>query len=357
MYKSLSINALVAAALIGIAVENAWSDQATPNGSTVPATQTPAPVTGYQPGWYPPPQWPMPPPAYGQLPPFYPPYGQYGAVSTTPEENHLNTELEQTRGRLTAMAAELDTANAVLEQSHLKLQHSLEAERALSEKVANISSEQQALQAHVTELTAESERLRDALASRDKQLGTLQAEHQTAMKALLQSESGNTLSSQQLGTAMAQADSLKSVLSDLKARLENQQTTLQNAGRTWTTKHDSLASESASHDVHRTTSQAETPTAPQAQAETTGSDPLLSAARAQAEAFNNELTELKAQMANQKTLLRNTGHTLATVTTERDGLLADMTAVVAERDGLQEQLAACRRELTRAQDASTTNRE
>ena len=38
MYKSLSINALVAAALIGIAVENAWSDQATSNVPAVPAT-------------------------------------------------------------------------------------------------------------------------------------------------------------------------------------------------------------------------------------------------------------------------------------------------------------------------------
>ena len=177
------------------------------------------------------------------------------------------------------------------------------------------------------------------------------------MKTLQQAQSGNMLSSQRLDKAMAQADSLRSMLSGLKTRLESQRTTLQNTGRTRTTKHDSLTSESASPDEHLTTSQAETPAAPQAQAEASSSDPLLSAARAQAEASNTQLTELKAQMENQKTLLRNTGHTLATVTAERDGLLADMTAVVTERDGLQEQLAACRRELTRARDASTTTGE
>ena len=357
MYKSLSINALVAATLIGIAVENAWSDQAMPNGSAAPVTRTAAPVSGYQPGWHPPPPWPMTPPVYGQQPSFYPPYGQYRAVPTTPAENPLNAELEQTREQLAAKAAELDTANATLEQSHLRLQQSLEAERTLNEKLAIISNEQQALQAHVTELTAERERLRDALASRHKQLAALQTEHQTAMKTLQQAQSGNMLSSQRLDKAMAQADSLKSMLSGLKTRLESQRTTLQNTGRTRTTKHDSLTSESASPDEHLTTSQAETPAAPQAQAGAISSDPLLSAARAQAEASNTQLTELKAQMENQKTLLRNTGHTLATVTAERDGLLADMTAVVTERDGLQEQLAACRRELTRARDASTTTSE
>ncbi|MGB5540287.1 MAG: hypothetical protein WBO37_09390 [Gammaproteobacteria bacterium] len=357
MYKSLSMNALVAAALIGIAVENAWSDQATPNGSVIPATPTPAPVSGYQPGWYPPPPWPMPPPAYGQQPPFYPPYGQYRAVPTAPAENPLNAELEQTREQLAAMAAELDTANATLEQSQLRLQLSLEAERTLNEKLAIISNEQQALQVYVTELTAERERQRDALASRDKQFAALQAEHQTAMKTLQQAQSGNMLSSQQLGSAMAQADSLKSMLSDLKTRLESQQTTLQNTGRSRTANHDSLTSKSASHDGHLTSSQAETPAAPQVQAGTTGSDPLPGTARAQAGASNTELTELRAQMENLKLLLRNTGNTLATVTAERDGLLADMTAVVTERDGLQEQLAACRRELARAGDATTSTRE
>ena len=54
MNKLSSINLLVAAALIGIAAESAWSEESTPGGAAAPAAQTVAPGTGYAPGWYPP---------------------------------------------------------------------------------------------------------------------------------------------------------------------------------------------------------------------------------------------------------------------------------------------------------------
>lgn len=305
MNKLPSFATLVTAALIGIAAESAWSDEATPNGSAVPAMQTPAPETGYVPGWYPPPpntggyaqprqqpsQWPVSPPGYGQLPPYYPPHGQYRAVPAAPAVNPLSAELKQTQEQLRAKSAELDTAIATLEQHRQQ-----------------ITDDQQQNQM----LAAERDRLRDDLDSRDKQLATLQADLQAAMEVIQQAQSENALSSQQLGTAMAQADTLKNELTELNSWLESQKTTLQNAEL-------------------QTTPQA----LQQAQSETTAPSQLLSTAEAQAEAFNNELIELKAQLENQKITLQDTGQALA--------------AVVAERDGLQKDLAACHRELTRAQ--------
>ncbi|MDH3560645.1 MAG: hypothetical protein OEN52_06805, partial [Gammaproteobacteria bacterium] len=169
MNKLPSFATLVTAALIGIAAESAWSDEATPNGSAVPAMQTPAPETGYVPGWYPPPpntggyaqprqqpsQWPVSPPGYGQLPPYYPPHGQYRAVPAAPAVNPLSTELKQTQEQLKAKSAELDTAIAALEQHRQQ-----------------ITNDQQQNQM----LAAERDRLRDDLDSRDKQLATLQAD-------------------------------------------------------------------------------------------------------------------------------------------------------------------------------------
>ncbi|MGB5177846.1 MAG: hypothetical protein WBP44_03845 [Gammaproteobacteria bacterium] len=231
-------------------------------------------------------------------------------------------------------STEVDTAQAILEQLQLKLQHSRDAERALDEKVAAITGEQQALQTQVTELmtkletgntrleqlrqqiarkqeqngtlTAEHERLRSDLASRDKQLATVQAERLATTQTLQQAQSGNTLSSEQLGTAMAQADTLRNVLSDLKTLLESQQTTLQNTG------------------LQTTAPQAVQLAPPM----TTTSGQQPGAAGAQVAVLNNALNEVKLQLQNQNIRLQDTTQTLA--------------AVVAERDGLQADLATCR---------------
>ena len=270
MNKLSAFAALATAALIGIAAEAAGPDEATPTGSAAPAVQTPVPVTGPAPGWFPPPpngggyaqswqqppQWPVPGATYGQWSPYYPRHGQYWAVPATPVVNPLSAELKQTQEQLTAKNTELDMAHAMLEQLQGALQRSLEAEQALREKVADITGKQQALQAHAAELTtklntatdslnqnrqqitndqqqnrmltAARDRLRDDLASRDRQLATVQAELQAAMQAIQQAQSENALSSQQLGTAMAQTETLTNVLTQLNARLESQKTTLHN---------------------------------------------------------------------------------------------------------------------------------
>jgi len=317
MSKLSPVNALAAAALFAIAAGSAWSDEATPQGTALPAAQTAAPVTGVvPPGWYVPPPgqgryaqpwqlpspWPAPPPGYGQPPPYYPPYGQFRAVPATPAKNPLSAELRQTREQLTAKSTELDTANA--------------------------------------------------------QLATLQADLQAARDALQAAQSETAISSQQLGTAMAQAEKLRDVLADLEARLESQQTALQNAGQTRGGENDSVRSIPADLDAPPTASIAEPQAVPQALqpprpgAATPGQP--RSAAGTQAGAYDNELTELKVQLENQKIILQDKGQALAAVVAERNGLLADMTAAVAEREGLQKDLADCRRELTRVKTALTT---
>lgn len=255
-----SFAALVTAALFAIAAGTAWADEAAqnvsaetvwsteaesnepaadvrpdkaaPEESDTPAAQTPAPVTTHVPGRYP------PPPAWGgypqawqhpsQRPSYYLPQGQYRAAPAAPAVNPLSAELNQAREQLAAKSTELDTARATLEQSRLELQQRLEAERVLNEKVADISSEHQVLQARMTELSTERDRLRDELAGRDRQQATLQAELQATMEVLLQAQSENTLTGQQLDTAMVQADRLRKTLAELKAWLETQKTTLDN---------------------------------------------------------------------------------------------------------------------------------
>ena len=311
MKKPLSFNALVAALLIGIAADNAWPDDTSPGGSAV---QAPAAIPGFVPGGYPPPpawggypqqrqqpsQWPLPSPGYGQLPPYYPPYGPYRAAPAAPAapgKNSLSADLKQAREQLSAKSTELDSANG--------------------------------------------------------QLAALQAALQAARETLLHAQSENTLSSRQLATAVAQADTLRNMLAELTARLESQQATLLSAVHTRAAEQDSVHSAPAGRDEPLAATQAEAQNAQQAQTGTTSSGQQLSTAREQAAAYNNELLELKAQLKNQKTTLQDTGRTLAAVIAERDGVLADMSAVVAERDRLQKALATCRQELTLARSAST----
>ena len=386
MNKLSSFAALVTAALIGIAAESAWSDEATPNGSANPAMQTPAPTTGVAPGWYPPPnrggyprpwqqppQWSVPPQGYGQSPPHYPPRGPYQTVPAAAAVNPLSTELKQTQEQLTAKRTELDMAHAMLEQLRGTLQHSIAAERALREMVADITSEQQILEARVTELTAalntttatmeqhrqqitdnleqnrtltaERDRLRNDLTSRDEQLATAHAELQAAKAALQQAQSGNSVSGQQLSAAKSQAETLNNELTELRAQLESQKTTLLNTEQTRTlnAERDRLRSDLASRDKRLATVQAElqaaTQTLQQAQAETSTSGQQLSAAKAQIETLKNELTELRAQLESQKTTLLDAEQTLA--------------AEIDKRDGLQANLTTCSQELTQAQAALT----
>ena len=343
-----SIAAVVTATSIGIATECAWSADATPGESAAPAVQTPAPATNPAPGRYPqsprwggyaqrwqqPSQWPASPAGYGQVHPYYPQQRQYRAVPAAPAKNPVRAGIEQTQEQLPSQTTEVDTAHAKLEQLQLKLEHSREAERALNEKVAAITGEQQALQTQVTELmtkldtrnttleqqrqqitreqeqnrtlTAEHEQLRSDLARRDKQLATVHADLLAATQTLQQAQSGNTLSNEQLGTAMAQADTLRNVLTELKALLESQQTTLQNVG----------LQTAAPQAVN------------QAPPRTTTSRQQTGAAGAQVAVLNNALNEVKLQLENQNIRLQDTTQELA--------------AVIAERNGLQADLATCR---------------
>ena len=387
MNKLPSFTALVTASLVSMTAESVWSDETTPNGSAAPAVQTTAPTGGPVPGWYPPPpnwgayqqpwqqppHWAAPPQGYRQLPPRYPARGQSQAVPTAPApaENPLSAELKQTQEQLTASRTELDQARVLLEQLQGKLQHSLEAEQALNENAASITSEQQVLQARVTELiaelatatatleqhrqqiandqqqtltlTAERDRLRDELAQRDEQLSTVKTELQTATQALQQAESGTTTSARQLSEARAQAETFNKELTELKAQLQSQESTRLAAEQTLSGERDRLRSDLAQRDEQLSTVKTELQTATQAlqQAEsgTTTSARQLSEARAQAETFNKELTELKAQLNSQENTLLDTEKTLADV--------------IAERDGLQADLAERGRELSQAQAAVT----
>ncbi len=342
MYKLSSFAALVTTALIAIAAETSWSDETVPTASAPPAVQSPTPGIDPASGRYSPPfnrggytRWQQPilrpvlPPAYGQSRPYYLPHGQFQPPTATPVENPLSAELKLTQEQLTAESMELDKAHATLEQLQLKLQRSHEAEQALNEKVAAITDKHQAMQARIEELTtklnsatttldqnhqqiashqqqnnrltAERNQLRDNLASRDKQLAGEQAERQAATQAIQQAQFANTLSSEQLSTAMVQTETLLNVLTKLNTRLESQMTTLQN-------------------------------------------DPQ------DLQQVQSEATEADTQMETHNVTLQHTEQALAVVTAQRDGLLADMATVITERDGLQKDLDACRRKLTRTQE-------
>ncbi len=360
--------------------------QASQYRPAAPAMRTPAPMTGFVPGPYAPPsgrggyaqprqqalQWPAPPRNYTRIPPR----GQSRIVPAAPatSDKSLRAELEQTQEQLIAKSTELDKTHAALEQSREKLQQRFEAELALNEKLANITSEQLALQAHVTELTTElnttsatleqnrrqisndqqqyrmlteeRDRLHSDLAGRDKQLATLQTELQAATQTLEQTRSEATTARQLLEETRAQAGMLNNKLSELTTRLESQKTALLRDVQPLTAERDSLRSDLASRDEQLAALQAElqsvTQTLEQARSEATGSGQLLNETRVQTQMFKNRLNRVMNQLMNHKTILQDTEQTL--------------TAMTAERDDLQADLAACSRERTRARDALTTAR-
>ena len=390
MNRLSSFTTLLAVALTGMAATHAWSEEATQTSPAAPAVQAPAPVSGVAPGWYPPPmqggyaqpwqqppRWPTPPRGYGQPPPQYPSYTQSRSAPAAPAatENPLRAELELTQAQLAEKSAELNNAQTVIEQFQLKLQHSLETERLLRENLTELTGEQETLQARVSELStnlntsaatleenrqritngiqqiqalaAARDQLRSDLASRDAQLASLQAELQAATQALQQAQSEASAAGEQLDAARAQAESAGNELTALKTQLEQQQSAQLNTTQGQAAELDSLRSDLASRDAQLASLQAElqaaTQALQQAQSEASAAGEQLDAARAQAESAGNELTALKTQLEQQQSAQLNTEQTLATVTAERDGLLADMATVVAERDRLQEDLAVCNR--------------
>jgi hypothetical protein len=185
--KLLTIKILAAAALVGVAAENALSEEATPGVSAAPAGQTAAPGTGDAPGWYPPApdrrgytqpwpqpsQWPAPPAGYDRSRPYYPPYGQYRPAPAVPAENPLITELEQAQDKLAAKTAELETLKA--------------------------------------------------------QMSKLQADFEAATAALQKAQSDTLNAGRQVDTSMAEVDTLKHILCELAARLETRNAALQTA--------------------------------------------------------------------------------------------------------------------------------
>jgi hypothetical protein len=318
MNKLSSIAALVSAALIGIAAESAWSDEATSSEFATPAVQTPESVSGVVPDWYPPRRrgvyaQPWRRPSYrpapswddSQLPAYYPPRGYYRADPDAPVtgpaatsapatmDNPLSAELQQTQEQLTAKSAELDKANALLEQLRSNLQSSLEDKRTLTEKVANITSEQQALQAQVAELT--------------ETLNTTTATLEQHRQQITQNQEQNR-------ALTAERDQLRDDLDSRDEQLAIVQVELQ----------------AATHALH------------QLQAEASATGTQLSEARMQIGRCNNELTELGTELETRNTTLLKTEQASA--------------AVTAERDAQQALLAACSQELTKAQAAVTAAR-
>jgi OOP family OmpA-OmpF porin len=356
-----SVAALITASLITVAAQSAWSDEMTPNAPGAPAMQTPVQ------GWYPPspgrggypqpwqqsPRWPTSQRGYGQVPPHYPPRGQYGVAPGLPTaaENPLSAELRQTQEQLATTTAELDKAYATLEQMRVTLERSLETQEALFEKMTTITSEQQALQAELQTATqalqqaqAESTTSSRALSESKAQAETLNSEV-AELKAQLNNQRAETAtSSQALSNAKARAETLNTELAKLKTQLESQQTALHNTEQSLAAERDQLRRDLASRDEQLATVraglQSAAQTLQQAQAESTASSEALSESKTQAETLRNEVAELRTQLENQQTALQ-----------DAEKRLAD---VIAERDGLQADLAARNQELTQAQAALTT---
>ena len=383
MKKTSSFAVLVTAALTGIAAENACSHEITPGATAGPAGNTPAYGNGPASGWYPPPPppnargyaqprqqqpyWPARPQGYGQFPPAYPPRGQYRSSPAVPATavNPLSAELKHTQEQLTAKNAELGKVNANLEQLRVILQHRLEAEIALNEKVAAITGEQQAMQARVTELTtelnaataalqqnrqqltdnqqqaheltAERDKLHDDIGNRDEQLATLRAELHTISQALKRAQAEISSSSQQLSDFRAQADASKNERTELQAQLDHRQTALQD-----------VAQKLAGVIAERNKLQAELTT--QSEALTQAQAALADDQSEQALAtMTAERDKLQAELATQSEALTQAQAALADDQSEQ--LLAAMTA---ERDKLQAEFAARSEELTQARIALTS---
>ncbi len=215
MNKLSPLSILVAVALNAIAAQNAWSEETAPVVPAAPAAQTAAPGTGYAPGRYPPrpnqggyaqpwsqpSQRHAPPPGYGQLRPYYPPYGQYRPVPAAPAENPLSAELKQTQEQLAAKNTELDTTK--------------------------------------------------------EQLTKVQAKLQAATAALQKAQSDTINAGLQVDTTMAQVDTLKKILCELAARLETRKAALQNILQTPAAEPDGPDSTAAGEVDSETTEQAE----------------------------------------------------------------------------------------------------
>ena len=240
MNKLSPRNIFVAAALFSIAAESAWSEEATPSEPAAAAEQTASPETGYVPGyaptpnrrgyahgWRQPPRWPASPPRYyDRSRPYYPPYRQYRSVPAAPTENPLSVELKQTQEQLAAKTSELNTAS--------------------------------------------------------EQLAALQAEQQAIREALQQAQSETALDIEQLSVVTEEMDILYEVLSELKARLDVQNTSLLGALQAGAAENDKVDSAVASD-----TEQAQSPTTRSVQAENAGSE--------QAEVRDGELTKPEAE--------------------------------------------------------------
>lgn len=249
MNKFSTLNLIVAAALIVIAAENAWSEEAAPAAPADPAAQTAAPGTGYVPGWYPPrsdrrgyaqprqqpTQRPVRPPGYSQLRPYYPPYGQYRATPGAPAENPLGAKLKQTQKELAAKTAELDTTK--------------------------------------------------------EQLAKVQAKLQAATAALRKTQSDTINAGRQVDTTMAQVDTLKKTLCELSTRLETRKTALQNALQTPAAEPNNPDSAPADEVESETTEQAEPQCSQQTPSPAITSRQSGVTAKAQTMVPNNEPSE------------------------------------------------------------------
>ena len=213
---------VVAVALIGIAAESAWAQEAMSGG---PAVLAASPVTGgvpayaQAPGWrgyddyWQPPPWPEPPPPppppfHDRFDPYYPPAPQYRSAPRAPAENPLSAELKQTQQQLTEKGTELDDVNKQL--------GTLQTEQQVTRQALKEARAQ--LAAKITELDSASE-----------QLTGLQAEQQAMREVMQQAQAETAKASEQLSVVVEEMDILYEVLSKLKARLDKQNTSLQGA--------------------------------------------------------------------------------------------------------------------------------
>ena len=339
MNKLPSFAALVSAALIGSAAGTAWSDQATTQEPAQPAMQTPAPVHGFMPGWYPPyspgPQhWRARPREYGQMRPYYRPRGHHGgtpaAPATAPTTPPAVTQtlpdpaLTEAQEKLHEKSTQLGMAQAALEQLHGKLEYSLETERTLADKLAHLNREIEASQARLAQQGLE---LETATAKLEQYHRQIDSDQQQNLKLA------------------AEHDRLRDELAGREEQLASTQSVLQAA----TAGHDRLRDELAGREEQlasmQSVLQAATDALQQAHAETTVSGQQLDAAMTQAEQCRNGLNTLNAQLAARKNSQLNTEQMLATVVAERDRQQADLADCSRKLGRTQAELTGARSEL------------
>lgn len=334
--------ALLSAGLIASAGGRAWPDPAAPEAAVATPQRQPgwfAPVPGpggYARPWLQTAPWPAGIPGYVYTPPPVPPYGQY-AASVKPPVNPLQADLDEARQQLTAQSAGLESANATIEQLQRTVQDGIASGQALGERLADSNRELTSLRQQHQTLTADRDRLRDDLATRGRELAAAHARLQGAARALQEAQAESDASSRQLGAAMTQLDTLRNQLTALAAHLQSQASAAQDTAPVPAADAAPGAEMRAAMEVVSeagpVTGQAVAGAAPD------GTD-------------SDTLAGLRSQLQNQGVKIQNLGQTLAAVTIERDGILADMTSVIAERDKLQKELALCQRKLGQA-DADT----